>query len=279
MTSTVQLHSLLRLLDDDTPAVRQSIANELLAYGGDLSEIITEHPRGLKPDELELLSQLLHPARRQALRRDWVAPMGGWVAMEDDWEQLEGSLRLISDFLHDGVSLRASLSDALDMLAEEAAPAVEADGVNGLRMFLFESGQFKGNHANYGDPRNSDLVWVMESGLSNPIGLATLFLLLARRHDLVVEGVNFPGHFLCRIDMDGQSMLVDCFNGGRLHRMAELMQRHEDMSADLFHSLRQSATPGEILLRTLRNLAIAFQRANATEDEALIQVLIESLRP
>ncbi len=278
MTSTDQLHSLLRLLDDDTPAVRQSIATELLAYGGDLSEMIAEYPRGLKAAELALLSQLLLPARRQALQRDWMAPVGGWVAMEDDWDQLEGSLRLISDFLHDGVTLRAPLSDALDMLAEEAAPAVSADGVNGLRMFLFESGQFKGNHAHYGDPRNSDLVWVMESGLSNPIGLATLFLLIGRRHDLEVEGVNFPGHFLCRMDLDGQSMLVDCFNGGRLHRMSELLQRHEDISADLLHSLRDSATPGEILLRTLRNLAIAFQRANANEDEALIHSLIESLR-
>jgi hypothetical protein len=78
---------------------------------------------------------MLRPARREILVRDWIAPSGGAMALHEDWESFEALLRTISDFLHDGITLRQPLSDALDLLMEEAID----DGVTDadeLRTFL-----------------------------------------------------------------------------------------------------------------------------------------------
>ena len=279
MTATAQFESLLRLLDDETPAVREKVSEKLREYGGDVSEVLAGCAHPLTDREVGLLSDVLKPCRRDALLVDWEVPFHGWRAMHDDWEHLESCLRQVSDFLHDGVSLRPPLSDQLDLLAEEAQDVADAAGIDGLRMHLFESGRFKGNHEHYNDPRNSDLAWAIENGKSNPIGLAVIFLLVAKRLDLDAEGVNFPGHFLCRVEHGGQSLLVDCFNGGRIHDLQEILSRREQIDDNIAQALISCATPGEILLRVLRNLEVSLQREEENEDAALIHRLIESLKP
>lgn len=279
MSSSVEFHSLLRLLDDDTPTVRQTVYKKLQEYGGDVSEVLAEYPHPLTDSEISLLSDLLKPCRRDALLVDWEVPFHGWRAMDDDWDRLESCLRQLSDFLHDGVSLRPPLPDLLDLLADEAREACDEAGVDGLRVYLFESGRFKGNHEQYNDPLNCDLAWAIQNGLSNPIGLATIFILIARRLDLEVDGVNFPGHFLCRVEQGGQQLLVDCYNSGRMHDLNEILNRRDEINDSIATSLVSTATPGEILIRTLRNLEISLQRSDENEDAALIRRLVESLKP
>ncbi len=277
MPTTTEFESLVRLLDDETPQVRNVIAAKLRDYGGDVSEVLAECQHPLTDQERTLLSHLLRPSREEELLREWYVPAGGWMAMEDDWEGLEGCLRQLSDYLHDGVTLRPSLSDTLDLLAEESAPIVEEAGIEGLRLFLFESGKLSGNSEHYNDPRNADLAWSISNGRSNPIGLALIFLLVARRHDLAAEGVNFPGHFLCRIENEGRSYLMDCYNRGQLHDIRELMERHSSMNRDVALALTSVATTGEMILRVLRNLELAFQKSGQTGEVTLVQKLIKSI--
>jgi regulator of sirC expression with transglutaminase-like and TPR domain len=272
-----EFESLLRLLDDETPLVRDRVAEKLRDYGGDVSEQLAEFPHPLTDQERGLLSEILRPSRQEQLMREWVVPAGGWRAMDDDWDALESCLRQLSDFLHDGVTLRPSLSDTLDLLAEEAEQVVDELGIEGLRVYLFESGKLRGNQENYNDPRNADLAWSVHHGRSNPIGLALLFLLVARRLDLVADGVNFPGHFLCRVENHGRVYLMDCFHQGQLHDIQEILMREKGMEAEIAAALTSVATPGEMLLRVLRNLEIAFQKAGNEEDMQLVQRLVTSV--
>lgn len=270
------MDALLRLLDDDTPEVRQRVAERLQLYGGDLSDWLASRPRALNPADRHLLAELLQPARRSALERDWQVPTGGASAMGDDWDALEAMLRVISDFLHDGTSIRQPLSDALDLLAEEA----EAAGIgcaNELRAFLFEEDRFVGNETEYHDPRNSDLAWSIAEGRSNPLGLSLIFLLVARRLDLVVEAVNFPGHFLCRIYEDGYPIIVDCFSRGQLHLQATLLEDPE-IGRQERALLRHSADPGTVILRLLNNLIEALNQAGRRDDARLIRKLRASMQ-
>jgi hypothetical protein len=271
-----ELAALLRLLDDETPVVRARVAERLALCGGDLSEFLATHPRGLSGSEREVLAELLRPAKRAALERDWLAPTGGAAALREDWEAFEGLLRVISDFLHDGIAIRQPLSDALDLLAEEAEEA-GVGSANDLRAFLFEEGRLVGNEAEYDDPRNSDLAWAIAVGRSNPLGLVMIFLLVARRLDLVVEAVNFPGHFLCRIYEDGFPIIIDCFDRGRMHLQATLLEDPEMGRAER-NVLRQSADPGTVLLRLLNNLVKALEGEGRTEDARLARKLRTSLK-
>ena len=256
--------------------MRARVAERLALCSGDLSEFIATHPRVLSSSERDVLAELLRPAKRAALERDWLAPTGGAAALREDWEEFEGLLRVISDFLHDGIAIRQPLSDALDLLAEEAEEA-GVGSANDLRAFLFEEKRLVGNEAEYDDPRNSDLAWVIAEGRSNPLGLVVVFLLVARRLELLVEAVNFPGHFLCRIYEDGYPIIIDCFDHGRMHLQSTLLEDPEMGRAER-EVLRQAADPATVMLRLLNNLVAALKAAERVEDGKLARKLRASLK-
>jgi regulator of sirC expression with transglutaminase-like and TPR domain len=271
-----ELSALLRLLDDDTPTVRERVAQRFALCSGDLSEWLATQSRSLSKQEKSLLSEMLAVPRREALSRDWIAPSGGAAALQEDWESFEALLRILSDFIHDGISLRQPLSDALDLLAEEAA----AEGIstaNELRSFLFDGTRLKGNQADYYDPRNSDLAWSIAEGWSNPIGLCLIFMLVGRRLNLEIEGVNFPGHFMCRIFEDGYPVVIDCFDSGQLHLESTLLES-PDLTRPQRNLIRESVDPGRILLRLLNNLHVAFEKAGRGEDAQLVKDLLATLQ-
>jgi hypothetical protein len=271
-----ELSALLRLLDDDTPEVRSVVAGRLAEVGGDLSEILPDMARSLSGREKGLLTSMLLPARRTTLREEWVTPGFGVAGLGDDWELFESHLRLISDFLHDGLSLRQPLSDALDLLAEEA----QEDGVasaNDLRVFLFERKRLGPNAGTYYDPRNSDLAWCLSEGVSNPIGLGVIYMLTGQRLEMEIEGICFPGHFLCRIHEDGYPLIVDCFDRGCIHSQNLLTDPSNDLGREQRRALEGSADLGTILLRVINNLIDAFVRQGRMDDAELITEMRDSM--
>ncbi len=271
-----ELSALLRLLDDETPEVRAGVSGRLVEFGGDLSELLPEAAPGLGDSEKTILAEILRPARRSALREDWQAPGSGPAAMGDDWDLFESQLRLLSDFLHDGVSLRQPLSDALDLLSDEAREE-GCESANDLRIWLFEERRLKANSKRYYDPRNSDLAWCLDQGLSNPIGLGAIFMLVGRRMDFEIEGISFPGHFLCRIYEDGFPLVIDCFDRGRVHSQAALTDPGNDLNREQITALKSSADLGTILVRMLNNLIDCFQRLEQVDDAALVIELRDSM--
>src|SRR5262245_47396466 len=108
--------------------------------------------------------------------------------------------------------------DQLDAIGDEArrrvAQAYPADGaahgapahadpeafarVMALNDYLFGELRFVGNDQHYEDPRNSFLNEVIDRRTGIPITLALVYIEVARRAGVQVEGVNFPGHFLVR---------------------------------------------------------------------------------
>ena len=271
-----ELDALLRLLDDETPEVRTQVAQRLSQCGGDISDWLSTRPRALSLTEKQVLAGLLAPPRRKTLEREWLVPTGGVAALREDWEAFEAILRILSDFLHDGITVRQPLSDALDLLAEEAEES-GVDSARDLRSFLFVDGRLAGNQADYDDPRNSDLAWAITEGKSNPLGLCVIFTLVARRLDLVVETVNFPGHFLCRIFEEGYPIIIDCFDRGQLHLQSTLLES-PDLSRSAKNILQQAVDPGTVLLRLLNNLVSALEGVDRGEDAELIRKLRATLK-
>ena len=111
-------------------------------------------------------------------------------------------------------SVHAS-SEVPTQVDEEAYARVVA-----LNDYLFGELRFIGNDRHYEDPRNSFLNEVIDRRTGIPITLAMVYIEVARRADLHVEGVNFPGHFLVRypgrrgpVPMD-QDLIIDAHHGG-----------------------------------------------------------------
>lgn len=129
-----------------------------------------------------------------------------------------------------------------------------------LNGFLFDELGFSGNEQDYYDPRNSYLNDVLDRRLGNPISLAVVQIELARRLDVPLEGVSFPGHFLVRLPLDEGIVVLDPFQKGRSLDAAELRRRarthldtHDIDDARLARML-EPASHRAILTRMLRNL-------------------------
>ncbi len=276
MRDAPNLDVLIRLLDDETPEVRRSVIEALGSYRGDVSERMGEIGRDLSRGERALLSKLLRPGRRDRVEAEWVVPSGGWTELGNDWDRVEGLLRMVSDFLHDGLTLRISVVDGLDLLAEEYEFAGGVGCPAALGRWLFADGRFAGDEARFHAPENSDLAWVISSGLSNPLGLALVYILVGRRLGLDVDGCVFPSRFLCRIQAKGKVRIVDCYDRGRSHDLAALLGR-KDLRGQARRALQTPALPGAILVRLLRNLHHALVMAGRDDDADLTGDLLTSL--
>ncbi|MGC6426740.1 MAG: transglutaminase family protein [Akkermansiaceae bacterium] len=267
--------SLLTLLDDENTQVRAGVQKALLAYEGDAAPEIAAAGIRLKKTQARLLSKHLHPGRRETLRREWAVPKARLNVVDGDWDSLEDILRLISDFLHDGITMRQSLSDELDQLAEQADKF--ADTPMTLAHYLFATQKFSGNSLRPFHVLNSDLAWCIQEGESNPLGLSLIYMLVGHRLQLPVFGCNYPGHFLALIDHQNEPTLIDTFHNGRPTPIRKLLKEHPEISADANKALRQPCTLLEMLRRLLANLHFAFSKVERTEDADLINELILTL--
>src|SRR5204863_6174084 len=133
MTRTTELGHLLKLLDDDSPVVREAVRRELAAMRGELPGRLEALGRPLDPEQERLLSEILAPVCREELEETWLA----WRWLSTPAAQLEEALSQVSAFLSGWQARGEMLTQKLDFIAAEAAK----DGCEGdprrLAEFLF----------------------------------------------------------------------------------------------------------------------------------------------
>ena len=126
-----------------------------------------------------------------------------------------------------------------------------------VRTVLFEEERFRGNDDDYYDPRNSFLNEVLDRRLGIPITLCILYIEVARRAGLQLQGVAFPGHFLVKYaPPGGPEVFIDPYNGGEVLSADECVARFKAASHGRPVEPRHLAGvgPRQILARMLHNL-------------------------
>ena len=73
---------------------------------------------------------------------------------------------------------------------------------------------FSGDTATYDDLDNADIISVLARRKGLPVALGIVYIEVARRCGLVVQGLDFPGHFLLRLETREGPIALDAFNGG-----------------------------------------------------------------
>jgi regulator of sirC expression with transglutaminase-like and TPR domain len=156
----------------------------------------------------------------------------------------------------------------IDQLAVEAAShgGAEADvyrAVTALNSVLFSQHGYRGNAGDYYDPRNSFLNQVIERKIGIPITLSVLYLEVAQRIGLALEGVNFPGHFLVKHESDGLEIFIDPFHAGELKSREDLsamLDRLNGEKVTFRPEFLATAGKKQILKRMLGNLKAIYLR-------------------
>jgi regulator of sirC expression with transglutaminase-like and TPR domain len=179
----------------------------------------------------------------------------------------------------------------LDRMGEEAAARLRNGGGDSVRAFneyLYDEQGFAGNRERYDDPRNSFINEVLDRRTGIPISLAVVYLEVARRAGLQVDGINFPGHFLLRArdaissDARPEVVIIDPFHGGaRLseYDCRQLLRQHVGDEAAFDTTLLAPATRHDIVVRMLVNLKRLYVRMRSFPQARFISSLLLGIDP
>ena len=132
-----------------------------------------------------------------------------------------------------------------------------------LNYVLFKQHEFRGNDKDYYDPKNSFLNEVLERKTGIPITLSVLYIEVAQRIGLALEGVNFPGHFLVKRESTDGEIVIDPFHGGAIKTAEDLAATLRGLygaKAALKPEFLEPASKKQILKRMLGNLKAIYLR-------------------
>jgi len=183
-----------------------------------------------------------------------------------------------------GARVRAAPSGA-DMPPPRVDPEHYAR-VMALNDYLFGELHFVGNDVRYEDPRNSCLNEVLDRRTGIPITLALLYMEVARRAGVHVEGINFPGHFLLRCPARrerpySEDLIIDAYHGGALLSEDELLRRYAetDEAGEGVPRLLARATKPQILARMLLNLKRLYVKMHSYPQARDVTDLLLAVNP
>lgn len=181
-------------------------------------------------------------------------------------------------------------------LAETQIAAAPADGlppvpvaraVAALSEILCQRHGYRGDESDYDAPDNANLIRVIDRRLGLPVALGILWCAVARAQGWGAVGLNFPAHFLIRLEVGGERRIVDPFFGGIVRGPEDLRDliksiggAGEELSPDryapvpdramvlrLMNNTRQRALQGEAFARAL---AVSDLMLTLAPDEAML---------
>jgi regulator of sirC expression with transglutaminase-like and TPR domain len=146
-----------------------------------------------------------------------------------------------------------------------------------LKTVMADDFGYLGDDVNYDDLRNVNLFEVIKRRLGLPITLCILAIGTSRSIGWSVEGVNFPGHFIMRIDHDGDRLLIDPFQGCKILEAKDLrliLKRIMGEYAELTAHFYEPCTNREILLRLQNNIKYRLIDSGQYKDAlAIVQTM------
>jgi regulator of sirC expression with transglutaminase-like and TPR domain len=232
--------------------------------------------------------QLLHSFAQAALSPDPDLAVAALMIARVEYPRLDAG-PYIDRLDAIGREARLRVAAALDRSAEAPVrtdPAAYAR-VMALNDYLFGELRFIGNSVAYEDPRNSFLNEVLDRRTGIPITLALVYMEVARRAEVHIEGVNFPGHFLLRCPArrelrETDDLIIDPFNGGALLSEAACRERLRDQGveeADAELPMLAHATKPQILTRVLHNLKHLYVQMHSFPQALDVTDLLRAVDP
>ncbi|MBI1179140.1 MAG: tetratricopeptide repeat protein [Alphaproteobacteria bacterium] len=137
---------------------------------------------------------------------------------------------------------------------ERTGAAARGDALSTL---LHVEHGYGGDRETYDDMVNADLMAVIDRRKGLPVALAVLYIETARRAGWQAWGLDTPGHFLIRVDGDGDRVILDPFHGGVVVEppaLRQLIKTYAGPEAELEPRHYEPMADRDVLLRLLNNI-------------------------
>jgi regulator of sirC expression with transglutaminase-like and TPR domain len=271
------LDGLVRLLADDDERIRRIARENLSAAGERAFEVVRDRARLAEDPRVRHAAEefLLESLRREAVEAWCAAAASPSIDLE------EGAF-LVARSEHPAIDIppyRAVLDGYSEVLHRRlSALRSSAAIVDRMNALLFREVGYKGNRERPHEPENSILDSVIDRKLGSPLSLSILYLLVARRINLKLEGVGLPGHFLLRYKEGRRSSFLDPWSGGQPWTHGDCVAYLEAEGMPFQEEYLRPASDREILLRLLEDLLRIHHAAGSREPEDRVTGMLAALR-
>lgn len=152
------------------------------------------------------------------------------------------------------------------VLAACGAPSHVDARARALAQVIGQTHGYAGDTGSYDDMRNANLIHTIERRKGLPVALGILYIVTARGLGWECNGINFPAHFMIRLQLGQARRILDPFNGGKvveIQGLREMLKLVTGAGAELKPEYYQPAGNRDLLLRLLNNIRV---RAAAEQD-------------
>lgn len=163
---------------------------------------------------------------------------------------------------------RAALAAMVNAVAKRLTDLPEGSSAGDraacLGQALSEDLAFKGDAATYDDLQNADLTRVIDRHKGLPVALGILYIHAARGQGWAAEGLSFPNHFLIRVQIGGDPVILDPFNKGRSMDAPALRGLIHDMfqgKGALTPAATESVPDRHVLMRLQNNIKLRLHQS------------------
>jgi regulator of sirC expression with transglutaminase-like and TPR domain len=159
--------------------------------------------------------------------------------------------------------------DAADMGRGLSAAESVSARAEVLRAVLAERYDYAGDRETYDDLQNADLARVIDRRRGLPVALGLLYIYTAEQQGWDAFGINFPGHFMIRLRLGRDAVILDPFNGGIERTTSDLRAMLKATSgsvAELASRHTAAVARRELLLRLQNNIKLRLLAAGRTGE-------------
>jgi regulator of sirC expression with transglutaminase-like and TPR domain len=270
-----QRDAIIRLLKDDDPETILLIKQQLVQGGAetipDLRDLLSIDDERVTVHIREILTEIENKHAKAAFEE-----VCRRISSLSDLEQ---ACWYLAQIFLPGVEIEL-YQKTLDRWADELRGRLspydsESARVATMAQFFGRELGFRGNADDYYSARNSLLPCVMDSRLGIPISLSVLYMIVAGRASVIVEGINLPGHFVVRHG----AILFDPYHEGRALTTRDCAEILSHQKLTLHPSHLQTAQPRLILIRILANLVYIFEKDKNEPFHDMVAKWIRLLDP
>lgn len=151
-----------------------------------------------------------------------------------------------------------------------------------LRKILHEAHGYRGDDKTYDDIQNANIIRVIERRKGLPVAIGILYLIVARHMGWDCAGLSFPGHFLLRMEKDGERVILDPFKEGREMNAADLRQLLKSVAgkeAELSHRFYDPVLARDVLVRLANNLKKRWIESEDYGQAIIVAEAMEAFAP
>nr|WP_255749850.1 transglutaminase-like domain-containing protein [Pontibacter liquoris] len=264
------------MLDDGDYEVASHVEQKIVSLGEGIIPFLEEEwEETLNPDLQKKIEDLIHNLQFDGLTRrlqEWQQE-GGQDLLKGMW--------LVNSYLYPDVEYSA-ITQAVDQLYFDAWTHMKSemhpyDQVKSLNNVLFREKRFSANTKNFHSPANSMLHLVLETKRGNPLTLCVIYMIIAKRLDMPVYGVNLPNLFILTYKLDGIQFYINVYNKGLILSKADIDNYILQLNLNPIDIFYEPCSNLDIIKRALRNLAFAFEKMDDLDKATEVTKLLAAI--